>query len=142
MATLERNAFHFESRVESGQASRQTRESVSTLAELVEVLSLHPAGLRRWSVMRAIRREREQSARDIPQKLEDEVERAFRRFCIDQPDGKARGCSEDTALFYRPQEKAGEVWALIPGRGEAWRRGDVLPPLPTALSRSKEHSAG
>lgn len=139
---LEQNAFRFEGQLDSGQASRQTRESNSVLAELIEVLSHHPGGLRRWSVMRAIRREREQSSRDIPQKLEDEVERAFRQFCIDQLDGKTRGCSEDTALFYRPQEKAGEVWAVIAGRGEAWLRGDRLPPLPQALSRAKEPSAG
>lgn len=136
------NAFRFESQSLEGPASRQARESKSTLAELIGVLSQHPGGLRRWSVMRAIRREREQASREIPQKLEDEVERAFRRSCIDQPDGKTRGCSEDSALFYRPQEKAGEVWALIPGRGEAWLKGDALPPLPRALSRSKEHSAG
>jgi hypothetical protein len=137
---LERNAFRFEGQLDGSQASRQTREGQSVLAELIEVLSPHPGGLRRWSVMRAIRREREQSSREIPQKLEDEVERAFRRLCIDQLDGKTRGCADDTALFYRPQEKAGEVWAVIPGRGEAWLRGDTLPPLPRALSR--EHSAG
>jgi hypothetical protein len=139
---LERNALQFEGRLDGSLTSRQARDGNSTLAELVEVLTAHPAGLRRWSVMRAIRREREQSGREIPQKLEDEVERAFRRFCIDQPDGKTRGCSDDTALFYRPQEKAGEVWALISGRGEAWLSGDAFPPLPGALVRIKEHSAG
>src|ERR1043165_7147956 len=75
--------------------------------ELVAALAPHPKGLRRWSVMRAIRKIREAQARDIPLKLESDVERAFRRFCRDD-DMRASG----TVLFCRPAEKAGEVWAL------------------------------
>ena len=75
--------------------------------ELVAALTPHPGGLRRWSVMRAIRTNREAMAREIPLKLEADVERAFRQFC--RGDGmRASG----TALFCRPAEKAGEVWAL------------------------------
>ena len=75
--------------------------------ELVAALTPHPGGLRRWSVMRVIRTNREAMAREIPLKLEADVERAFRRFC--RGDGiRASG----TALFCRPAEKAGEVWAL------------------------------
>ena len=85
--------------------------------ELVAALTPHPGGLRRWSVMRAIRKSREAVSREIPLKLESDVERAFRQFCRD--DGmRASG----TALFCRPAEKAGEVWALDPdyaGLGEA-----------------------
>jgi hypothetical protein len=73
--------------------------------ELVAALTPHPAGLRRWSVMRAIRKGREAVAREIPLKLEADVERTFRQFC--SGDG-----ASGTALFYRPAEKAGEVWAL------------------------------
>jgi len=75
--------------------------------ELVAALTPHPNGLRRWSVMRAIRKGREAVSREIPLKLEAEVERAFRRFCRDD-DMRASGA----ALFRRPAEKAGEVWAL------------------------------
>ena len=75
--------------------------------ELVATLAPHPGGLRRWSVMRAIRKGREATAREIPFKLESDVECAFRKFCRDD-DMRASG----TALFYRPAEKAGEVWAL------------------------------
>ena len=75
--------------------------------ELVAALAGHPGGLRRWSVMRAIRKSREAVSRDIPLKLESDVERAFRQFCRDD-DMRASG----TALFCRPAEKAGEVWAL------------------------------
>jgi len=75
--------------------------------ELVAALAGHPGGLRRWSVMRAIRKSREAVSRDIPLKLESDVERAFRQFCRDD-DMRTSG----TALFYRPAEKAGEVWAL------------------------------
>ncbi len=84
------------------RASRPT-----IVEELVAALTPHPGGLRRWSVMRAIRTNREAMAREIPLKLEADVERAFRQFC--RGDGiRASG----TALFCRPAEKAGEVWAL------------------------------
>jgi hypothetical protein len=36
------------------------------VGELVAVLARHPAGLRRWSVMRAVRQAREAKGRDIP----------------------------------------------------------------------------
>ena len=82
--------------------------------ELVAALAPHPGGLRRWSVMRAIRKSREAVARDIPLKLESDIERTFRQFC--RGDGmRASG----TVLFYRPAEKAGEVWALDPDRADA-----------------------
>jgi hypothetical protein len=71
--------------------------------ELVAVLTPHPAGLRRWSVMNAIRRARQATGRDIPLKLEAEVERTFRQ-----------GCTGKGARFRRPTETAGEVWALNP----------------------------
>ena len=84
--------------------------------ELVAALEPHPGGLRRWSVMRAIRKSREAVSREIPLKLEADVERTFRQFC--RNDGaRASG----TALFCRPAEKAGEVWALdtcLAGAGE------------------------
>ena len=75
--------------------------------ELVAALAPHPGGLRRWSVMRAIRKGREAVSREIPLKLEADVERTFRQFCRD--DGLR---ASSTALFCRPAEKAGEVWAL------------------------------
>lgn len=84
------------------QAPRST-----IVEELVAALTPHPGGLRRWSVMRAIRKSREAAAREIPLKLEADVERTFRQFC--RNDGTR---ASDTALFCRPAEKAGEVWAL------------------------------
>ena len=82
--------------------------------ELVAALEPHPGGLRRWSVMRAIRKNREAVAREIPLKLESDIERTFRQFC--RGDGmRASG----TVLFYRPAEKAGEVWALDPDHAVA-----------------------
>jgi hypothetical protein len=86
---------------------RHTAPQATIVEELVAALAPHPAGLRRWSVMRAIRKERQALSRDIPLKLETDVERTFRRFC--RGDG-VRGSG--TALFYRPSETAGEVWAL------------------------------
>ena len=87
------------------------RASCPTIVEeLVAVLAPHPGGLRRWSVMRAIRKNRLSQARGIPLKLEADVERAFRHFCRGD-DISVSG----TALFCRPTEKAGEVWALATG---------------------------
>ncbi|HWY65197.1 MAG TPA: hypothetical protein VNX61_08275 [Rhizomicrobium sp.] len=84
------------------------RASCPTIVEeLVAALAPHPKGLRRWSVMRAIRKNRDAQARDIPLKLEADVERTFRQFC--RNDGMR---ASSTALFCRPAEKAGEVWAL------------------------------
>jgi hypothetical protein len=86
-------------------SSRAPRPTI--VEELIAALAPHPGGLRRWSVMRAIRKNREAVSRDIPLKLESDVERTFRQFCRD--DGmRASGA----ALFCRPAEKAGEVWAL------------------------------
>ena len=84
------------------------RASCPTIVEeLVAALAPHPKGLRRWSVMRAIRKNREAVSRDIPLKLEVDIERAFRQFC--RNDGmRAPGAT----LFCRSTEKAGEVWAL------------------------------
>jgi hypothetical protein len=87
------------------QNQRALRPTI--VEELVAALAPHPGGLRRWSVMRAIRKSREAVSREIPLKLEADVERTFRQFC--RNDGaRASG----TALFCRPAEKAGEVWAL------------------------------
>lgn len=121
-----RNAFQADNTLDRDCGSRRSPPANAVVAELIHVLLRHPGGLRRWSVMRAIRSAREQKSRDLPVKLEDEVERAFRRFCVDQIDGKATGCPGDEALFYRPREKAGEVWAVHPERGKAWLEGDLF----------------
>ena len=93
------------------------RSERAILTDLVKALSPHPGGLRRWSVMRAIRLERERVSRDVPQKFEADVERIFRRFCTGTESG---ACKASEALFFRPAEKAGEVWAVLPARAKAW----------------------
>ncbi len=85
--------------------------------ELVAVLAPHPAGLRRWSVMNAIRKQRQASGRDVPLKMEADIERAFRSGCT-----PAR-----TARFRRPSETAGEVWAL----NTAYDANNDVPPEPS-----------
>jgi hypothetical protein len=102
-------------------ASRRTTEPY--LRDLVEVLSEQPAGLRRWSVMRSMRERCEFRDRDVPQKFEDDVERTFRHRCAGETPSGATPIGDQSALFYRPKERAGEVWAVFPERATAWLRG-------------------
>lgn len=89
---------------------RPTIEPPSILNELIAVLAPHPGGLRRWSVMRAIRERRNRDCHAMSLKFEIEVERVFRGACSNLPEGRG----DPDAPFYRPEGKAGEVWALHP----------------------------
>lgn len=88
------------------------------LSELIAVLKPHARGLRRWSVMKAMRDNRKRKSREIPHKFEDDVERIFRRFCADSGTAGAFTPANENAPFYRPLETAGEVWAMHPERAE------------------------
>jgi hypothetical protein len=114
----------FEPQHKAELASRKLRSDHLILTELTKALAPHPGGLRRWSVMRAIRNDRECNGHDIPQNFEVEVERMFRRFCAIVDAAKRGGGSWKEALFFRPAEKAGEVWAILQG----------IAPCPGAIS--------
>jgi hypothetical protein len=83
------------------------------------LLLAHPGGLRRWSVMRAMRKVWEGAQQEVSLKFEDEVERHFRYFSADDDCAKSPEGTRD-ALFFRPSEKAGEVWAANPERVRMW----------------------
>ncbi len=107
-------------------AVRELRLDQSYLTDLIEVLASSPKGLRRWSVMRAMRKVRESAGREVPQKFEDDVERVFRRFCAATDTANDAARISATALFYKPQERAGEVWAVFPARAEMWLKADPI----------------
>jgi hypothetical protein len=91
--------------------STKAQAEMGLTVDLIEVLRAHPSGLRRWSVMRAMRNLHEAAGRSVPQKFEDDIERVFRRL------SSAEG---QDAVFYRPSERAGEVWALHDKQADAW----------------------
>ena len=118
MTHLEQSAGTASS-VRSGNA-RAWRSNPAIVSELAQLLLANPAGLRRWTVMRAMRKAWENAARDVGQKFEDEVERNFRCFSEIDERAKSPGLQPETALFYRPRDKAGEVWAAYADRVHAW----------------------
>ena len=98
----------FESSVRhAGRHPARARHDRTLLLDLIAVLEANPAGLRRWSVMRALRTRRAQAGHEITPKFEDEVERLFRDHCAVEPSRE-----NESRPFFRPKEKAGEVWAV------------------------------
>lgn len=104
----------------SASATVKARLEHRYVVQLIDVLRPHAHGLRRWSVMRAMRARWEDAELSVSQKFEDDVERAFRRFCAGADAFKNGPAAEQDALFYRPEERAGEVWAVHAKLADAW----------------------
>lgn len=94
------------------------------VVNLIDVLRPHSQGLRRWSVMRAMRSRWEDADLPVSQKFEDDVERAFRRLCAGADAFKNGPSGDDEAVFYRPGERAGEVWAVHEEQADVWLATD------------------
>lgn len=99
--------------------ARSWNANAAVVTELARLLLANPAGLRRWSVMRAMRKVWQASQQEVSLKFEDEVERHFRYFSANDDCARSPGRAGE-ALFFRPSEKAGEVWAADPERVRAW----------------------
>jgi hypothetical protein len=97
----------------------RARHDRTLMRDLIAVLEANPAGLRRWSVMRAMRMRRTQAGHEITPKFEDEVERLFREYCAPEPPR-----ANETRPFFKPKEKAGEVWAVDPARLRGFHEGE------------------
>jgi hypothetical protein len=95
--------------------ARRYRLNQALVDDLVTVLSAHPAGCRRWTLMRAMRALSEKANREVSPKFEDDVERAFRHHC--EGDSVRTTMTETLpVLFFRPRDSVGEVWALHTAR--------------------------
>jgi hypothetical protein len=92
--------------------ARSKSATEACVANLIAVLEPYPHGLRRWSVMRAMRSRAQRAGQEVSPKFEDDVERIFRRYCAG--DSVRATAGEPLELFYRPKETAGEVWAINP----------------------------
>ena len=69
--------------------------------------------------MRAMRKACEGTQQEVSLKFEDEVERNFRYFSADDDCAKSPERRRD-AIFFRPNDKAGEVWAANLEPVQAW----------------------
>lgn len=119
--------LHNRQAMDTFRRSYQSEAERGDLLDLIQVLMPHPGGLRRWSIMRAIRSRREKGGQEISLKLEDEIERVFRKSCAGEPLPKgAKGrCAPEGALFHRPKEKTGEVWAVNLHCARAWLKAET-----------------
>ena len=104
---------------------RARRSDTILLHDLVSVLMQHPNGLRRWSIMRAMRTLSERANREVTPKFEDDVERAFRRHCSGDA-VRANLGNKTEELFHRPKEAVGEVWAVHAEKAQAFLDGQIL----------------
>ncbi|HVU21320.1 MAG TPA: hypothetical protein VHE09_11365 [Rhizomicrobium sp.] len=93
--------------VRAARSAMRHRHDRALLNDLIAVLEANPAGLRRWSVMRAMRTRRARANHEITPKFEDDIERLFREHCVGDPPRE-----NETRPFFRPKDKAGEVWAV------------------------------
>lgn len=80
--------------------------------------------------MRAMRARAAARSREIPPKFEDDVERVFRRHCAGDSVRAGMTAEPTSELFYRPNDRAGEVWALNAAQAKAWLDGGDGPETP------------
>ncbi len=69
--------------------------------------------------MRAMRKVWQASQQEVSLKFEDEIERHFRYYSASDDCAKSPDRAPES-LFFRPSDKAGEVWAANPERVRIW----------------------
>jgi hypothetical protein len=120
-----RNVDPFEKPTRGGErafAAERLREEARYVADLIDVLRPRAAGLRRWAVMQAIRRNRVKAGVPIPDRFEDGVESAFQQHCVDSDVYKKGSVPAKAPLFRWPLGKAGGIWAVDAERADSWLR--------------------
>ncbi len=99
----------FRGRETSFAVAKRAQEDHRHLLDLTILLQAHPSGLRRWSIMRTMRKNRDMAGLPIPQKFEDAIECVFRNHCAASEYLKKQNSGQEKALFHWPQGKAARV---------------------------------
>ena len=120
---MSHNANPYDQSAQPEMRPERLKPDPAYVADLIGVLLPQPGGLRRWSVMRAIRARREKANQaHSPQIRRQGRARVPRLLCGRSAFSASR---QRPRLFYRPKDKAGEVWAVYADKARAWLNSEL-----------------